>query len=86
LLKKLQVNADVWIDEGLLQRQWAGSGVEEAGHPNTSDRARAVRAQVSSFEQQGFIEREGDRLKSHLEYKQGELTANGKPIGPAVAN
>lgn len=36
----------------------------------------------AQLEQEGFLKRTADRLESHLEFKEGKLTANGKPVGP----
>ncbi|WP_414717617.1 DUF945 family protein [Steroidobacter sp.] len=38
--------------------------------------------QVAQLEQQGYLQRDGDRLESHIEFRNGALSANGKPIGP----
>jgi uncharacterized protein YdgA (DUF945 family) len=39
-----------------------------------------MRQQVAALEQQGFVTRKDGQLHSHIEFKGGQLTANGKPL------
>jgi uncharacterized protein YdgA (DUF945 family) len=78
LVAKVVANADVWISEGLLNKDWsAQKTAEEAQGPN---RVEALRQQMAAFEQQGFVTRKDGQLHSHIEFKGGALTANGKPL------
>ena len=77
-MAKVVANADVWISEGLLNKDWsAQKTAEEAQGPN---RVEALRQQMAAFEQQGFVTRKDGQLHSHIEFKGGALTANGKPL------
>ncbi|HEU4604358.1 MAG TPA: YdgA family protein [Steroidobacteraceae bacterium] len=80
LLNKLQAAADVWISDGLLEKDWGASAV--ASSTSDTDRLGALRAQISSLEAQGFVTHKDGELTSHIEYKNGALTANGHQIGP----
>ncbi|HEU4655770.1 MAG TPA: YdgA family protein [Steroidobacteraceae bacterium] len=82
LLNKLEATADLWIGDGLLEKDWGSSAVESSA--SNTDRIGALRAQVSSLETQGFITHKDGELASHIEYKNGALTANGHQIGPAA--
>jgi uncharacterized protein YdgA (DUF945 family) len=44
--------------------------------------AQQAKQTFSELEAKGFVKRKGDRMESHLEFKEGKLTANGKPTGP----
>jgi uncharacterized protein YdgA (DUF945 family) len=43
--------------------------------------AQQAKQAFSELEAKGFLKRQGDRMESHLEFKDGKLTANGKPTG-----
>jgi uncharacterized protein YdgA (DUF945 family) len=86
LLPKIDVSADIAVDEGLLNRDW-GPGTPPAVAPTARtptppSRIEAMKAQLAALEQQGFVTRKGSRLSSHIEFKHGALTVNGKPMGP----
>lgn len=83
LLGKLNASADIWFSEGLLTRDWQRPASDETGKDaNATNKVEMMKMQVAQLEQQGYIRREADRLESHIEFKNGALTANGKPIGP----
>ena len=89
LLPKIEVSADVAVDEGLLNRDWGPSSAPAvaptARTPTPPSRFEAMKAQLAALEQQGFVTRNGSRLSSHIEFKHGALTVNGKPMGPPGA-
>jgi uncharacterized protein YdgA (DUF945 family) len=71
LLQKVEATADIWIDEALLTRNWSGTSPADTAN---------VRSQIAQVEQMGYITRTGNRLSSHLEFKQGKPLVNGKPV------
>jgi uncharacterized protein YdgA (DUF945 family) len=92
LLTKLQAAFDVWVSQGLLEKDWdavTGAGaaadseeVESVGEvPPAGSKVEMMRQQVAAMEQAGYVIRKGDRLESRIEFKDGALTANGKPLG-----
>jgi uncharacterized protein YdgA (DUF945 family) len=73
----------MWVSEALLNKDWTRVGNPEAAPPAQAQgpsRAEAMRQQVAAFEQQGFVTRKDGQLHSHIEFKGGALTANGKPL------
>jgi len=98
LLSKLEAAFDVWVSQGLLEKDWAAmvataekvdaEGVEtvEEGPPAASPNAtlEMVRQQVAAMEQAGYVRRNGERLESRIEFRNGALTANGKPLGAGM--
>jgi uncharacterized protein YdgA (DUF945 family) len=90
LLGKIVANADVWISEGLLNKDWSAAQETEVSADEPAEdlqagnapqnRAEALRQQVAAFEQQGFVTRKDGQLHTHIEFKSGSLTANGKPL------
>jgi len=84
LIAKIVANADVWVSEGLLNKDWSAprqktavSNEEAASGPS---KVEALRQQVAAFEQQGFITRKDGQVTTHIQFKGGSLTANGKPL------
>jgi uncharacterized protein YdgA (DUF945 family) len=69
LVSKLAAEADITLAQGLVDHWPFGM---------TPD---SVRQSLAQLEQQGLIVRKGDQWQSHLEFKRGELTANGKKVG-----
>ncbi len=86
LLAKLDASVDVWMSAGLLTRDWtrtAPNAQEDVSDgPSAAEKIEMMQMQVAQLEQQGYIKRSGDRFESHIEFKSGALTANGKPLGP----
>lgn len=86
LLTKLDASADLWLSEALLMRDWttgASATADEVSEgPSAAEKLAMMQMQVAQLEQQGYITRSGDRLESHIEFKNGALTANGQPLGP----
>jgi uncharacterized protein YdgA (DUF945 family) len=97
LMTKIVAAADVWISEGLLNKDWStpgqmadASASEEAklsadeqafAEPSAQDKAAAMRQQIEALEQQGYVTRKDGKVQAHIEFKGGALTANGKPLG-----
>jgi uncharacterized protein YdgA (DUF945 family) len=73
LQKHAQVTADLRIDNGLLQKLLAMGG----SNPR-------IAAQLSSFEQQGYLAAGPSTVTTHLEFSGGKLTLNGRPFPPAA--
>ena len=67
------VTADLRLDNGLLQRFLAMSG----SNPK-------VAAQLTSFEQQGYLTVGATAVTTHLELAGGMITLNGHPFPPAA--
>lgn len=82
LLGKLNASADIWFSEGLLMRDWTQGASGEPGDANAANKLAMMQMQVSQLEQAGYILRKADRFESHIEFKNGTLSANGKPLGP----
>ncbi|MES1196132.1 MAG: YdgA family protein [Steroidobacter sp.] len=70
LAKKIHAQADISIDQSLIDH-W----------PVAADNAAQMKQQISALESQGFVTRKGNRLESHIEYRDGKITANGKAVG-----
>ena len=79
-ITKLEAIADFTVDESLLAKPVAAPAA--ASPPNA---LQGIRDKVASLEQQGFVTRQGTQLRSHIEFRQGALTVNGKPLGPPAA-
>jgi uncharacterized protein YdgA (DUF945 family) len=67
------VTADLRVDNGLLQKFLAMSG----SNPK-------IAAQLSSFEQQGYLTAGATAVTTHLELSNGMITLNGHPFPPAA--
>lgn len=68
-----RVTADLRVDNGLLQRFLAMSG----SNPR-------IAAQLTSFEQQGYLTAGATAVTTHLELSGGMITLNGHPFPPAA--
>jgi uncharacterized protein YdgA (DUF945 family) len=73
LQKHLDLTADLRVDNGLLQKLLALGGA----NPKVS-------AQLTSFEQQGYLTAGPAAVTTHLEFSGGKLTLNGHPFPPAA--
>lgn len=73
LAQRLQVTADVSIDQGLIDKL-------TASNPNASNTA----AQLGGLENQGYIKRDGTTLSSHIEWASGKVHVNGKVFPPGA--
>jgi uncharacterized protein YdgA (DUF945 family) len=74
LQQHANVTADLRIDNGLLQKLLAMGG----SNPR-------IAAQLTAFEQQGYLSAGPAAVTTHLEYSGGRLTLNGHPFPPAPA-
>jgi uncharacterized protein YdgA (DUF945 family) len=74
LVRKIDARLDVSIAEGLLAKLVAAGGGE---------RASALEQQVAALEAQGYVTRADGRLATHIEFRQGALTFNGKTFEPS---
>jgi len=98
LLAKLDARVDFAVDEGLLNRNWSAptpavaasteadpdAASPVATEPAAPSRLQAMQSQMALFEQQGYVVRQGSKLSSHIEFRKGALTVNGKPMGPGA--
>ena len=71
LQKHAKITADLRIDNGLLQKLLAMGGANHA-------------AQISSFEQQGYLTAGTGAVTTHVDFSGGKLTLNGHPFPPAA--
>lgn len=69
LMGKLNVQAEFSMDQSLVD------------HWPIKDNAEQFKQQVAALVAQGFLAQKGKALQSHIEFKSGKLTANGKPVG-----
>ena len=67
-----QVTADLRVDNGLVQKLLAMGG----SNPK-------VAAQLTSFEQQGYLTAGPASVTTHVEFSSGRMTLNGHPFPPA---
>jgi uncharacterized protein YdgA (DUF945 family) len=74
LARKIDARLDVSIAEGLLAKLAAASGGE---------RAATMEQQLAALEAQGYVTRADGRLVTHIEFRQGALTFNGKTFEPS---
>jgi uncharacterized protein YdgA (DUF945 family) len=82
LLEKLQADAEIVFPEALIAVLAANA--EEAGGANTARDARTemIEQQLAALTEQGYIARNQGMVSSRVEFKDGALTANGKPVAP----
>jgi hypothetical protein len=95
LLSKLDASGELDLHEDMvlaLLRNPPGGAVmaQQVADPEALEAESAMRAkqfeqQVAMLTELGYVTREGDRLKSKAEFKQGMLTINGKPFVPPQA-
>ena len=92
LLTKLDASGELDLQEEMvieLLRNPPGKAAmaQKISDPETLEAESAMRAeqfqqQVAMLTEQGYLTREGKRLKSKAEFKQGQLMINGKPFMP----
>ncbi len=88
LLPKLDATMDIWVSESLLRKDW-GAGPSEAAMAADGTVApspglaqlQGLQAQVAMLTEQGYVRRNGERLESRIEFRDGALTVNGQPMG-----
>jgi uncharacterized protein YdgA (DUF945 family) len=81
LLGKLDAGVDIWISEALLRKNWSGTA---EGAAAAAQHVAMVQQQVAAMEQAGYVRRNGGRLEARIEFRNGALTSNGKPLGPPM--
>lgn len=69
------VTADLRVDNGLVQKLLSMGGANSR-----------IGAQLTSFEQQGYLTAGSSAVTTHLEYSGGRLTLNGHSFPPPPAN
>jgi len=86
LMGKLAAQADVWVSEGVTKKLWGSGGAKTEGEgPTPEQRAQMIQQQLAVLEKAGYLRRNADRYESHLEFRGGALTANGKLLGAGPA-
>ena len=75
LLQKIDAEVDFSISEALFSKLVATNGA-----------AAAAEQQLATMEAQGYLTRKDGRLSTHVEYKNGQVTINGKPFVPPTPN
>lgn len=88
LLARLEVAGELGVPEALLSAlphaaaQMRADAADEAPAAiETADaRREQLRQQVAALERQGFVEREGGLIRSRVEFRNGRLAVNGKPV------
>ncbi|MFN3988583.1 MAG: YdgA family protein [Rhodocyclaceae bacterium] len=79
LMFKLDASGELSLPLGLIgdiQKNAAGSEEEAA------EMTMMFEQQLEQFVQQGYVQRDGDRLSTRIAFKGGELTVNDKPFNP----
>lgn len=71
LMQKIDARADIDFEQGLLKKfsEKAGGGTQ-------------LEQQLANLEAQGYVTRDNGHVKTHIEFKQGALTFNGKAFSP----
>ena len=81
LLQKIEGEVDVNFADALIEE------VVNMTQKDPNSRAMALsmaKASVGAMEGQGYITRKDKNLSSHMEWKQGKATINGKPYPPVM--
>lgn len=79
LIAKLRASAEVSVPQGLIL-EFAGNQAED---PEEADFAAAqLQQQLAVLEAQGYLQRQGDQVKTSAAFAQGQLTVNGRPFNP----
>jgi uncharacterized protein YdgA (DUF945 family) len=79
MIAKLEAGADLALPEALLAE--AGAAKAQSEEEKQVQR-QMFAAQIEAFAGQGYVTRAGGLLKSKIEFKNGQLTVNGKPFDP----
>lgn len=86
LLAKLEASADIALPESLLASTSGGAmhaGEDEEPDPETTAmHKQMLEQQLAGFAEQGYITRDGGLVRSKIEFRDGQLTVNGKPFNP----
>lgn len=80
LIGKLEASADLALPEGLLINASATKPDPEDEYAQRQGEMR--QQQLTAYAEQGYVTREGGTVKSKVEFRNGQLTVNGKPFNP----
>ena len=87
LLAKLEASADLSLPESLLGNM-SGAAMHAAGQEPDPEMAamqkQMLEQQLAALAGQGYITRADGLAKSKIEFRNGQLTVNGKPFNPLV--
>lgn len=78
LLGHLEASAELSLPEGLVGELAGGAGDPEAA----AARSAMLQQQLDGFAAQGLIKRESGLVKAEVRFASGQLSVNGRPIGP----
>jgi uncharacterized protein YdgA (DUF945 family) len=78
LLQKIDAVVDFSMSEALFTKFAASSGGGSGGP--------AAEQNLAAMEAQGYVTRKDGHLSTHIEYKGGQVTVNGKPFVPPSPN
>ena len=87
LIAKLEAGADLSLPESLLGNM-SGGAMHAAGEDAKPDpemaamQAQMIEQQLAGFAGQGYITRANGLVRSKIEFRDGQLTVNGKPFNP----
>lgn len=86
LLAKLEASGDIAIPETMLMEMLHNSVGKSGGQGSLSkaDRTALVRQQIAKLSKQGYLAKENQIIKTHADYKGGQLKLNGKPFPPTA--
>ncbi|MFT3760604.1 YdgA family protein [Thauera sp.] len=79
LIAKLQAEAKLSMPQVLLQ-SFAGGEAED--EDEAAFAAAQFEAQLGALEAQGYLQRDGNIVKTQAAFRQGQFTVNGKPFNP----
>ncbi|MCU7842446.1 MAG: YdgA family protein [Candidatus Thiodiazotropha sp. (ex Monitilora ramsayi)] len=94
LLSKVEASGDLSLSETMVVKL-----LQNPPFPTNPDQAAAsteeikqkgemavgqFQQQVAMLMEQGYLEREGEIIKTTMAFKEGQLTVNGKPFNPAA--
>jgi uncharacterized protein YdgA (DUF945 family) len=80
-LGKIEAIADISVAQALIEKNWGAKMTQDAnGDSPAVARMNALKTQATQMQQQGFITNRNGQYESHLEFKQGHLTVNGKAL------
>jgi uncharacterized protein YdgA (DUF945 family) len=76
---KLDASADISLPEDLLMIPF---GIKADSAEAAQMQMAMRRKQIAALAEQGYIQRDGAIIRSRLEFRDGQLTVNGKPFDP----
>jgi uncharacterized protein YdgA (DUF945 family) len=78
LARKMDARIDISVAEGLLAAEAEGAAAGDEG----SKRFAMIEQRLTELEAQGYVTRTNGRLVTRIEFRNGQLTFNGKPYVP----